>query len=59
MLVWALRLALISPGLICFLIQAPLEASVGLEVAGVLANVWIRRERQQHLRAIATWDPEA
>ena len=54
---WAVGLALMSPGLVCFLIQAPLAASIGLEIAGGLANAWLRRERQRHLRAIASWTP--
>lgn len=56
---WAVGLALMSPGLLCFLFQAPLPASIGLEIAGGIANVWLRRERRRHLQAIANWNPPA
>jgi hypothetical protein len=56
---WATGLALMSPGLLCFLFQAPLPVSIGLEIAGGVANAWLRRERRRHLRAIANWNPPA
>jgi len=55
LMAWIGGLALMSPGLLCFLFHAPLSVSIGLEVAGGLANAWLRRERQRHLRAITTW----
>jgi len=54
---WAIGLALMSPGLVCFVLQAPLSVSIGLEIAGGLANAWLRRERRRQLRAITNWDP--
>ena len=54
---WAIGLALMSPGLLCFVFQAPLSVSIGLEIAGGVANTWLRRERRRHLRAITNWDP--
>ena len=56
---WVVGLALMSPGLLSLLLQTPLPVSIGLEVAGGLANVWLRRERRRHLRAITTWDSPA
>jgi hypothetical protein len=56
---WAVGLALMSPGLLCFLLQGPLPVSIGLEIAGALANAWLRRQRRRHLRAIADWNPPA
>ena len=56
---WAIGLALMSPGLLCFVFQAPLSVSIGLEIAGGVVNAWLRRERRRHLRAITNWDPPA
>ncbi len=58
-MVWATGLALMSPGLLCFLFHAPLAVSIGLEIAGGVANAWLRRERRRHLRAIVSWNPPA
>jgi len=54
---WALGLLFVSPGLLCFLFQAPLGLSVVMEVAGVAANAWVRRERRRRLQEIVQWDP--
>ena len=54
---WAVGLALMSPGLLCFALHTPRSVSVGLEVAGAVANAWLRQERRRHLREIATWTP--
>jgi hypothetical protein len=53
---WLLTFALLSPGLLCFLFQAPLSISIGLEGAGLAINAWLRRERRRHLAAIARWE---
>lgn len=54
---WALGLLFVSPGLVCFLVHAPLGLSLAMEVAGVAANAWVRRERRRRLQAIVQWDP--
>ena len=55
---WVLTLALLSPGVLCFLLQIPPLASIGVEALGVGANLWLRRERRRRLKAIAAWKPE-
>ena len=50
-----LGLAFLSPGLLCLVIQAPLSLSVGLEIAGVVINVWLRRERKRRRNEILAW----
>jgi len=54
---WALGLIFVSPGLLCFLFHAPLGLSVAMEVAGVVANAWVRRERKRRLQEIVHWNP--
>lgn len=54
---WFLTFALLSPGLLCFLFQAPGEISGGLELLGLFANWWLRRERRRHLQQIIQWEP--
>ena len=54
---WAVGLLFISPGLLCFLVHAPLGLSVAMEVAGVAANAWVRRERKRRLQEIVQWEP--
>ena len=51
-----LTLASFSPGLVSVLIDAPMELSVGLEVAALILNIWLRAERRRRLRAIVNWD---
>jgi hypothetical protein len=51
-------LALLAPGIICFAVQAPWWVSMSLEVAGLAANVWLRRARRSQAAAIAEWTPE-
>ncbi len=53
---WVMTFALLSPGVLCFLFQAPIQVSSGLEVVGMIANWWLRRERWRRLRDIAAWD---
>jgi hypothetical protein len=52
------RFALLAPGLACFAFHAPLWVSLGLEVAGLVANGWLRRERRRQASAIAAWTPD-
>ncbi len=54
---WALGLLFMSPGLLCFLVHAPLGLSVALEVAGVVTNAWVGRERKRRLHDIVQWEP--
>ena len=54
--IWLTSLALLSPGLLCFLFQTSWSVSVGVEALGVVANWWLRRERRRHLKDIASWE---
>jgi hypothetical protein len=56
LIAWILSFVLLSPGVLCFLFQAPLPASIGLELAGMAVNGWLRRERRRHLRAVVGWE---
>jgi hypothetical protein len=58
-LVWGLTLLSFSPGVVSFLIDAPLPVSGGLEVAAFVGNIWLRRERRRRLHDIATWEEPA
>lgn len=53
------RLALLAPGLFCFLVQAPWWVSLTLEGAGLAANGWLRRERRRQASAIVAWTPDS
>ncbi len=55
-LTWLLAIAFLSPGLVSFLIDAPLTVSLGLSAAGFLVNGWLRRERKRRLAAIVQWE---
>ena len=56
---WFLGLSLMAPGLICFALDAHWAVSAGLELAGLMANAWLRNERRRHITAIARWDEGA
>jgi hypothetical protein len=58
LLIILLRFALLAPGVICMLAQAPWWISLGLEGAGLAANGWLRRERRRQASAIAAWAPD-
>ena len=58
LLIWSLTLLFATPGLICFLTQAPTAVSIGLEVAAFIGNRWLRRARRERLRAIVAWEDE-
>ncbi len=49
--------AFMAPGLVCFLVRAPWQASIGVSLAGVGVNGWLRRERQRQAQEIAHWTP--
>ena len=53
---WTLTLVFLSPGLLCFLLQAPLGLSIGIEALGLAINAWLRRNRRQRLSAIVDWE---
>ncbi|MGZ3371220.1 MAG: hypothetical protein ACXWK1_19905 [Caulobacteraceae bacterium] len=57
LLIILVGLALLAPGLVCFVVQAPLWVSLGLEAAGLFANGWLRQERRRQASAIAAWTP--
>jgi hypothetical protein len=58
-LVWGATLASFAPGVATFLMDAPLEVSIGLEIVAMVANVWIRRERRRRLKEIVAWEDPA
>ena len=53
---WLVSFALLCPGVLCFIFNAPTSVSLGLEALGMAANYWLRRERKRHLSEIATWE---
>lgn len=57
LLLIAVGAAFVAPGLLCFVFQAPWWVSIGLSVAGVGVNGWLRSERQRQAREIAAWTP--
>jgi hypothetical protein len=58
LLIVLVGLALLAPGLVCVVLQAPWWVSLSLEAAGLAANGWLRRERRRHASAIAAWAPD-
>jgi hypothetical protein len=52
----ALTLLSFAPGVLTFVIDAPLELSIALEVAALVGNVWIRRNRYRQAREIVAWE---
>ena len=56
---WGLSLALMAPGVLCFVFETPLPISIGLEVVGIFAGWWLRRARRRHLKEIASWQDPA
>ena len=57
-LFWLASLALMAPGIACFLAQAPWQMSAVVEAAGLVAGGWLRRERKRRLAEIAAWDAD-
>ncbi len=53
----ALGLVFMTPGLLCFLLNASLPVSIGMSLAGLAVNAWLRRERQRQAKDIAQWAP--
>ena len=58
MVFWLASLALMAPGIACFLAQAPLTISIAVEIAGLVLGGWLRRERRRRLAAIVAWDAD-
>jgi hypothetical protein len=58
-LIWGVTLISVSPGLLSFILDAPLEVSIGLEIAALIGNVWLRRTRRRRLREIVAWEDPA
>jgi len=58
-LIWGVTLASFSPGLISFIFNAPLWLSIGLEIAAVVGNIWLRRQRSRRMREIVAWQDPA
>jgi hypothetical protein len=58
LLVVVVGLALLTPGLVCVVAQAPWWVSLSLEAAGLTANGWLRRERRRQASAIVAWTPD-
>jgi hypothetical protein len=57
-LMWGVRLFSFAPGLISFVIDAPIELSIGLEVAAFAGNIWFRTTRRRRMREVVAWkDP--
>jgi hypothetical protein len=56
LILWALTIVFMVPGLICFALGVPRVVAGGLEIAGVGANIWLRHARRQRLREIAAWE---
>ena len=53
---WALTLLSFAPGVVTFVIDAPIELSIALSIAALVGNVWIRRERYRRAREIVGWE---
>ena len=52
---WAMTFAFLCPGALCYVFNAPALVSIGLELAGVLLNMGLRRQRRRRLTQIANW----
>jgi len=59
LLIYAATAVSFAPGIASFVMDAPLPVSIGLEVAAIAANVWVRRERARRRREILAWESPA
>lgn len=57
LLVILVGVVFLAPGAICFAFQAPWWVSLSLELAGLAANAWRRRERRRLAREVTAWTP--
>ncbi|MEO6339834.1 MAG: hypothetical protein ABIO39_07350 [Caulobacteraceae bacterium] len=48
--------ALLCPGVVCWLLETPWVISGGLEITGLALGWWLRQERRRQLNEIASWD---
>lgn len=55
-LAWLMSLALLAPGLVCFLLDTPTLVSAAVELAGMVIGWRLRRMRRLHLSQIAGWE---
>jgi hypothetical protein len=55
---WLITFALLTPGVLCFVLKTSPPVSVGLEVVGLVLSVWLRRQRRKHLSEIASWSDQ-
>ena len=55
LMIWLLGMAFLSPGLLCLILQAPLQVSAVVEIAGIVINIWLRRERRRRRSEILAW----
>jgi hypothetical protein len=53
---WGISLLSVSPGIVSYVMQLPLELTIGLEVAAFVGNIWLRIERRRRLREIVSWE---
>ena len=54
--IWAVRVGLMIPGVLGLAFHLPASVSIGLELAGLATNGWLRRERRRHRAEILAWD---
>ncbi len=57
-LAWLLRLALLAPGLLSLKFHASWQIAICLELAGLAAAWWLKRERRRHRAEIVAWSDE-
>jgi len=57
-LAWLLRIALLSPGALSLAFHASWQVAIGLELAGLAATWWLRKERRRHRAEIVAWSDE-
>ena len=51
--------AFVVPGIVSFVMDAPLELSIGLEVAAFVGNIWFRVTRRRRMREMVAWQDPA
>jgi hypothetical protein len=58
LLAWLITFALLTPGVLCFVLKTSAPVSGGLELVGLIISVWLRRQRRKHLSEIANWSDQ-
>ena len=52
------RIFAFAPGIVTFFMDAPLEVTIGLEIAAFVGNIWFRATRRRRMREVVAWqDP--